>query len=274
MGCLLTRNSLTSSPTPSSSGVLMKPGPTEFTRTPCAEYSSAAVFVMPTTACFAATYAGDVAKPTLPRIEAMLTTEPPPFARIEGICAFMLRKTALRLMAMTLSQASSVYSAVGAAAPPMPALFTPMRSGARVFASSTDDAIQALSVASPTEASAVPPAARISSTTAFALSALRSFTTTAAPLRARRRAVERPIPLPAPVTIAERFATSYWAMGGLLPGRARCREIFSDGPSSSFDPTPAREGWMRMNGCWAGCNNAARGALPPFTPAANVQPNG
>jgi hypothetical protein len=139
----------------------------------------------------------------------MLTTEPPPLARIEGICAFMLRKTALRLIEMTLSHAASSYSAVGADAPPMPALFTPMRSGASVFASSTELAIQSVSVASPTDASAVPPAARISSTTAFACSAFRSLTTTAAPFWASRRAVERPIPLPAPVTIAERFETSY-----------------------------------------------------------------
>ena len=69
---------------------------------------------------------------------------------------------------MTLSQASSSYSAVGADAPPMPALLTPMRSGAREFASSMEEAIHEASVASPTDASAVPPAARISSTTAFA----------------------------------------------------------------------------------------------------------
>ena len=57
---------------------------------------------------------------------------------------------------MTLSQASSVYSAVGAAAPPMPALLTPMRSGASELATSIDEAIPALSRA--TGANAIPEA--------------------------------------------------------------------------------------------------------------------
>ena len=39
----------------SMSGVLMKPGPTEFTRTPLAAYSSAELFVSPTTPCLAET---------------------------------------------------------------------------------------------------------------------------------------------------------------------------------------------------------------------------
>jgi hypothetical protein len=55
IGCLLMRKFLASSPMVASSGVSMKPGPTEFTRTPCAEYSRAADLVMPTTACLAAT---------------------------------------------------------------------------------------------------------------------------------------------------------------------------------------------------------------------------
>ena len=89
------------------SGVLMKPGPTEFTRTPWSAYSSAAFFVRPTRPCFAVTYADELAKPTLPRIDAMFTTAPPPFAAIAGSCRFMPWKIELRLMSMTFAQLSS-----------------------------------------------------------------------------------------------------------------------------------------------------------------------
>ena len=67
----------------------MKPGPTALTRIPCLAYSIAAVFVMPTTPCLADTYATDCAKPTVPRIDAMLTIEPPPVASMAGISARM-----------------------------------------------------------------------------------------------------------------------------------------------------------------------------------------
>ena len=90
----------------------------------------------------------------------------------------------------------------------MPALFTAIRSGARRFAASTEASIQARSVTSPTDASARPPASVISATTDVAWSPSRSFTITAAPLSASRMAIARPMPLPAPVTIAERPETS------------------------------------------------------------------
>ena len=53
------------------------------------------------------TYADELAKPTLPRIEAMFTTAPPPFAAIAGSCRFMPWKIELRLMSMTFAQLSS-----------------------------------------------------------------------------------------------------------------------------------------------------------------------
>lgn len=87
-----------------------------------------------------------------------------------------------------------------------------MRSGARALARWIDSSIHAVSLTSPTKALAVPPAAVISSTTDAAASALMSVTSTLAPLAARVCATARPIPDPAPVTIAERSATSYTAM--------------------------------------------------------------
>ena len=45
---------------------------------------------MPRTPCLAATYALDMAKPTWPKIEAMLITEPPPLRRIAWMPARMV----------------------------------------------------------------------------------------------------------------------------------------------------------------------------------------
>src|SRR6187455_529232 len=55
---------------------------------------------------------------------------------------------------------------------------------------------------------AVPPRSAISSTVWLPVASSTSFTTTAAPSRARRRAITWPIPEPAPVTIAVLPATS------------------------------------------------------------------
>ena len=85
----------------------MNPGPTLLTRMPCAAYSSAAVLVIPTTPCLAATYATDCAKPTEPRIDAMLTIDPPPASSIAGISARRQWKTPLRLTAITAAQPSN-----------------------------------------------------------------------------------------------------------------------------------------------------------------------
>ena len=55
----------------------MKPGWTEFTRTPSVAQRSAMFLVSVRTAPFAAWYAGDVPKPPeVPKIELMFTTDP------------------------------------------------------------------------------------------------------------------------------------------------------------------------------------------------------
>ena len=62
----------------------MNAGPTAFTRTPSLECASAADFVSPVTACFAATYAGDASMATDPKIEDMFMMAPPPDALMAG----------------------------------------------------------------------------------------------------------------------------------------------------------------------------------------------
>jgi len=94
----------------------------------------------------------------------------------------------------------------------MPALFTAMRSGPSSLAAATQRLANSWSVTSPTRLTTVPPAAWISAATDLTPTSLMSATRTAAPLAARRRATARPIPEPAPVTIAERSPTSYVAI--------------------------------------------------------------
>src|SRR5271166_3513538 len=113
---------------------------------------------------------------------------------------------------MTRRHESSGYSPTSASGPPTPALLTAMRSGPSSPAAATQRSANSWSVTSPTRLAAVPPAAWISSTTAFTLTSLMSVRRTAAPLAASRHAIARPIPEPAPVTIAERPPTSYVAM--------------------------------------------------------------
>src|ERR1039457_4251643 len=113
---------------------------------------------------------------------------------------------------MTCRHESSGYSPTGADAPPIPALLTAMRSGPSLPAAATERSANSWSVTSPTRLAATPPARWFLATTVFAPTWLRSVTRPAAPLAASRRAIARPIPEPAPVTIAERPSTSYVAM--------------------------------------------------------------
>src|SRR5699024_4598017 len=69
----------------------------------------------------------------------------------------------------------------------------------------------------PTQPSASPPAARISSSTSCAGSASRSLITTRAPSLASFRAIERPMPRPDPVTRAT-FPSSFFDMGFFRSG--------------------------------------------------------
>src|SRR6266446_8877736 len=88
-------------------GVRIYPGHTAFTRIPDLAYSSAAVFVNPTTPCLLALYTPDrLQEPTKPMMDAVLTMAPPPCVHIWIISYFMHNHTPFRLMLMTRSQLS------------------------------------------------------------------------------------------------------------------------------------------------------------------------
>src|SRR5437870_1872104 len=95
-----------------------------FTRIPDVAYSSAAVFVSPTTPCLLALYAPEqLQEPTNPIIEAVLTMVPLPWVSIWMISYFIHNHTPLRLIPRTRSQVSSEHSCKGARGrEPIPAL--------------------------------------------------------------------------------------------------------------------------------------------------------
>ena len=97
-------------------------GQIAFTRTPASANSSAAVFVIPITACLLAPYGTMPGMPLSPATEAVFTIAPPPRSIIPGTTYFIPSQTPLRLTAITRSKSSSGYSVSGATPPSMPAL--------------------------------------------------------------------------------------------------------------------------------------------------------
>ena len=87
--------------------------------------------------------------------------------------------------------------------PPPPALLTRIVTFPKASTVAFTSASRAASsVTSQARAMAFPPALRIPSATASAVSFFRSLTATAAPAPAKSSAIPRPIPAPPPVTIA------------------------------------------------------------------------
>jgi hypothetical protein len=124
-----------------------------------------------------------------------------------GSAARVSRNGAVRLTRMTRSHSASDTSAAADIPSMMPALFTSTSSPPKVStAAATTCSTTAGSLRSPVTATAVPPAASISATTALAVSALTSATTTLAPSPANRSAAARPMPEPAPVTTTLLFS--------------------------------------------------------------------
>ncbi len=144
-----------------------------------------------------------------PAVETVFTMAPP-CSSMPGSTARHMRKVPVRLTAMILSQPLRDWSGVWAN-PPMPAMLHrlvigPSSSSARA----TTPATAFSSVTSQRSAMARPPApaasSLISAATVSMASAATSRQATAPPSAARRRAVARPMPEPAPVTSATRPA--------------------------------------------------------------------
>src|SRR5690349_13828495 len=173
------------------------PGATALARTPCGPYMKATLLVMPTTACLEAVYAMPAADPRRDASEAMLTIDPCPVASSRGRAARISRMGPVALTRMTRSQVSSSISAAGRKPSMMPATLASPCS--RPLAAATTALAVAGSAMSPaTVATRLPGTASASSARR---SSMMSVATTVAPSVAKRTAVARPIPDPAPVTM-------------------------------------------------------------------------
>src|SRR5690242_2085289 len=176
----------------------MSPGQMALQRMPSRPYWTAVARVMPSTPPLAAQYAARMPSPTRPRMEAMLTIEPPPAGRITRTACLQPKNTPFRLTARIRSSCSSVVSASSCSICTA-ALFTitcrrPCRSTARATSAST-------SASRETSACRYSP---IPDIVAAPAASSTSHPSTKAPSAANSRAIAWPRPEPTPVTTALR----------------------------------------------------------------------
>lgn len=178
----------------------MNPGCSELTRTPRRAQCSAAFLVIRRTAPLAAWYENWAPNPpTVPKIDATLTTEPPPERSMAAPPCFMPSQTPVWVTASTWSQVSLVsVSTVPIAA--IPALLTSTASPPNAAVALVTTSRQADSSETSRARPRAPPPT--SSASFSQRSASRSVTTTAAPSAASRRTTASPMPPVAPVTSA------------------------------------------------------------------------
>ncbi|OLT12365.1 hypothetical protein BJF78_03860 [Pseudonocardia sp. CNS-139] len=196
----------------------------------------------PTTPCFDAEYGAACTTPCLPPVDAMLITRPLPFASIPPSFStvFVTRKTLFRFVSITSYQRSSAISAV-APPPGRPALLTRTSTGPyRSTAAPTNCRTCSGDVTSHGCPSAVSPSFCRSLTVASTVSALRAQRKTRFPLRARDRAISRPIPLVAPVTIARARAPCSFPPAVGVPPLSATSPRFGQAPRA-----PLASAWWR-----------------------------
>src|SRR5437773_5742308 len=142
---------------------------------------------------------------------------PPPCSIMPGKTAWISAYTPVRLTLMTASHSSCPTQRTLRALLECPALLMRMSTRPSSFTTPSTRARPCSGrETSPSRAIALPPAFLISATTASSGALRRPDTTTCAPSAASMRAVDRPIPVPPPVTIAI-FPVSF-AMRLLSPG--------------------------------------------------------
>src|SRR6478736_5282843 len=189
----------------------MSPGQIALQRMPSRPYCTAVARVMPSTPPLAAQYAARMPSPTRPRMEAMLTIEPPPAGRITRTACLQPKNTPFRLTARIRSSCSSVVSASSCSICTA-ALLTitcrrPCRSTARATSAST-------SASRETSACTYSP---IPDIVAAPTSSSTSHPTTSAPSAANSRAIAWPRPEPTPVTTAPRPSSGRGRLSVAMP---------------------------------------------------------
>src|SRR5262245_25687772 len=161
--------------------------------------------VSPVTACFVAVYAIESGRGLWAEIDPLLMIRPP-----RGSCAFMIRNASrvqrnapVRLVRTTASHCSSDNSSIGTAGAPIPALLN--RTSSRPNASTVRSKRARTATGSPTSVgttSDLPASAAIIREVPSSRSVWRPAIATENPSRASATAAARPMPDPAPVTMA------------------------------------------------------------------------
>ena len=183
------------------------PGESALHRIPCLAWSSAiarAIFIKPP---FAPQYHGRPGRATRPSCDATKMILPPPSFSISGIACLQNKKELLKLTSINLLQSSALISVNGTYGISIIALLTSTLSPPNFSTANLMAASAALSSAtSAVIAIASPPDSVTCFAVSLAVSSLISKQSTAAPSLAKSRQIARPIPPPAPVTIAFLFS--------------------------------------------------------------------
>ena len=190
----------------SKNSVSVVPGQTTSTSMPrpggCPANSARIDSLKPCTANLLAAYSLLCGTPRRPRIELMLTMIGCRPCFNSGSAMRVISTRAKKLTSITRRTRSGSAAANGPMAP-TPALFTKIsRPPKWDTAASMPRARTAASVTSPATQTAVPPEVSISCASDCKRSSRRAMQTTLPPCRASSRAIARPMPLEAPVTIA------------------------------------------------------------------------
>ena len=167
--------------------------------------SRAADLVSPVIACFVAVYGAEFGRGVCAEIDPLLMIRPP-----RGSWSFMRRNASrvqrnapVRLTSTTRRHSSNVRSSSGTAGAPVPALLNRRsRRPKACFVVSKRPRTESGSVTSVGTARARGPSGPARATVSASASGRRPASTTEYPSPRRARAVARPIPDPAPVTIA------------------------------------------------------------------------
>src|SRR6266550_2097186 len=197
-------------------GVSMTAGAMQLTSTPEPATSLPIDFVIPITAALLAEYAEAFGLPSLPAIEATLTTRPYPRSTIFRRAARLQKNVPSQLIANTRRHSSSGMSTARTESPPTPAEQTRMSSppSSESTRATADSAYSDL-VTSP----------RMGRTSSWRPFGSTSSTATRAPLVRSNSTVAAPIPLAPPVTRATRPPKSYAFTRSLISRRERSAEV-------------------------------------------------
>src|SRR5438093_1730143 len=245
-------------------GVSITPGHTQLTRT-LGAHVTAMVRVRFTTPPFDAAYAGDMEPPTRPKMEAILVTDPPAAAASWGSAAREARYVPLRFTWRTRSHSSgSGVASRRAALTPAELTRVVMRPNRPSAVSTIRPQLPSL-VTSTSRETASPPALPICSAVSCAPSPLASAHRTRAPSMAMRKAVARPMPEPAPVTMT---TLSFIRMARIVARRRELRQPLyrflwkRRGPGQRFRPYGQRGDLdaERLHGVGHGIGDGGGGA--------------